>query len=364
MYTIRLLILLEDMDYAMALGKAIALKKLSYSVTVSSFDELLLAEAFLKMENNQYDILLLDGEPGDMTDCGSTPLYIKALYLTEDIGRKNKKGYIYKYGGLENICSEIQNTYRELSGKNPSFFYDNNVKFIGFTSNAGGVGTSSLAIATGREFSSLMSRDILYLSFEDIDSTALYIPSDGGKSTINEYLYYFFTKEKDVLNTEGYVVKDNYGLWSFRPSKGPNQLPGLDPDQLLRFLQSISSNNKYSYVFLDFHGQANAYTELLMQCCQLVLLIDDGRPLSRWKNRKLLENISHERKDDIQNKTVAITNKWQNSADEYGTSDDNKLFIEYDDESFIREDGFIDINLHRRFGIGIRRIADELAAKI
>lgn len=75
-----------------------------------------------------------------------------------------------------------------------------------------------------------------------------------------------------------------------------------------------------------------------------------------------IENASGRTYGVEDKRIIAVTNKWESSK-EFTTVND-KIYVEYDPESFEYTDLKININLQRRFGIGIRRVADEIAACI
>ena len=361
---IRLLILHKDQEYSSALGRALALKDSIYAITLAAVERLSFQSALAEIMKNEYDMILVDQESKRRADCEGIENRERVIGLSEVSFPEDVKGYIYKYGGLERSASELQIAYSEITGRRRTFLHNHKTKVIGFTSGSGGVGTSCIAIALGRELTSLDKRDALYLSFEEIESTPVYIPMDEGRESISEYLYYLLTKEKEGTATfiDSFLISVVYGLCAFRPAKGINELSELPCERQMQFLDSLCCPGRFRYIFTDFHARSSAEIEHLMSCCHTIFLIDDGRPLSLWKNKKFIQNLSPEVCKEIQERIIPVTNKWVPTGEE--NLDNNRIFIEYDQESFTITDSHVDISLQRCFGLGVKKIADGLTAQI
>lgn len=370
MNQIRLLILHRDGEYASDLGRALALRDAIYAVTLASEKKLCFAGVLEEVVNKEYDIILIDEEWKMRADQEEVNNRERLIGLSEAPFPEDEKGYIYKYGGLERISSELQIAFSEVTGRGRISLHKNRTKLFGFTSGAGGVGTSCIAIATGRELASLDKRDALYLSFEQTESTSVYFPMDQGRASISEYLYYLFSKDKEVTASfiDSFLISDMYGLCAFRPSKALNELPQLSCDQLMQFLDSICATGRFRYILADFPAQTSDCILHLMKSCHNIFFIDDGGPLSLWKNKKFTENISAKSYEEIREQIKWVTNKWTPAAEEEkeeeDVSDSHRFFVEYDRESFMTSDFYIDISLQRCFGLGVKKIADECATEM
>ncbi|MGI6732981.1 MAG: hypothetical protein ACOX4J_02225 [Anaerovoracaceae bacterium] len=385
MNQIRLLILHTDTEYASALARALALKDVIYAITLAPEEERCYTGVMEEAANNvdkKYDLILIDEEWKKRADLDNAenrerliglsetpfPEEEKGYIFSED-EKRCSKGYVYKYGGLERISSELQIIYSEVTGKGRIFLHNNQTKLIGFSSGAGGVGTSCIAIATGRELASIDKRDALYLSFEESESTSIYFPTDQGRASISEYLYYLFSegREESASFVDSFLISDMYGLCAFRPAKTINELTQLSSQQLMRFLDSICATGRFRYILADFPARISDCTLHLLKSCHNIFLIDDGSPLSLWKNKKFIENITEEVYEEIQDQIKWVTNKWIPEAQEKQEEEVfhiRRLFVEYDKESFISEGFYTDISLQRCFGLGVKKIADECTAKM
>ena len=376
MNRINILLIHRDNEYARALCRALMLKDAIFSVIVPEEEKPAISKTQELLTEDKYDIFLTDEDVKKQADLGEHPNRMKIFGLTETPTTEKGKGYIFKYGGLDQIASEIQIAYGDNSGIKRICLNKNKTNIIGFTSNAGGVGKSSVAISVAKELTLTKRTRILYLSFEETESTAVYLPMDNGRATISEYLYYLFKDENKAIScyTDAFTITDSQGLTAFRPAKGRNELPELDCNQQLRFFDTIIESTHFEYLFIDFPFNGAQATRQLIYLCRTLFIIDDGTPLSINKNERFIAEISQEIPClSIENafgktsgagdkRIIAVTNKWEPSK-EFTTGKD-RLYVEYDPESFEFTDSKINISLQRRFGIGIRRIADEIAACI
>lgn len=241
MNKINIIIIHSDNEYGRALIRALMLKDAIFSVTIPEGESSAISRFQELLTEDKYDIFLTDEDVKKQADLDEYPNRMKIFGLTETPVTAKDKGYIFKYGGLDQIASEIQIAYGDNSGIKRICLNNNKTSIIGFASNAGGVGKSSIAISVAKELTLTARTRILYISFEETESTAVYLPMDNGRATINEYLYYLYRDENDAIScyTDAFTITDSQGLTAFRPAKGRNELPELNCDQQLRFFNTI-----------------------------------------------------------------------------------------------------------------------------
>ncbi|MGI6728021.1 MAG: hypothetical protein ACOX4P_05620 [Anaerovoracaceae bacterium] len=360
MNQIRLLIVDRDIEYATVLGKTLANKYPVFQIEVINENNININDLFLR-NKEQYDLVLVDADLKlQMENLGKDVSNIIGL-CREVNALSEKKGYLYKYEGVVEISSELQVLFAQLTGRAQLNCNKLNTELIGFTGACGGVGITSVAIAAGRELLSYDNSKVLYLSLEEIESTEIYLSGCGGKGTISDYLYYLFSKREKHIATypDYFLFRDEYGLEAFRPSKGTNELKGLSWEKLSYFLEAICNNRNYRYICLDFKGDISTQTFYLMKACKKVLFVDDGKPLSIYKNQRLLNCLHFLYGENFEEKILQVRNKWTGGTDLPGD-----FFLDYDKECFHIGEKCIEINNNTGFGMGVKKIADELREKI
>lgn len=350
MKRISLLIAHSDKEYSDLLGKGLSLKYPIFDVKVDSNIE----------ANMNFDLILTDDWIKDnLRNEGKDKKHIVGVYEDQ---ASDSDSYIYKYSGLREISSYLQILYAGHSGKSLLHNSTNVTKIVGFTAAAGGVGKTAVAIAVGKGLSSYRRYKVLILSFDEVDSIQFYYPNLNKGLTISDYLYYLFSQRESNKATflDAFLYTDAYGLSYFRPSKGLNELLSLSEQELLFFLESIVKKQEYTYICIDFPLDTSEVSTLLLKTCQHIYLIDDGSAVSINKNEKILDHIVRINEEEIINSFKQIRNKW---------SDNIKLpagvhALEYDINSFINRGSFIEMNLDRSFGLGVRKIVEEIRGYI
>ena len=77
--------------------------------------------------------------------------------------------------------------------------------------------------------------------------------------------------------------------------------------------------------------------------------------------------MAAEEYEEIVDQIKWVTNKWipkpetekeEEEENEEEVFDANRIFVEYDKESFVTDGLYIDISFQRCFGVGVRKIAD------
>lgn len=344
MNRIELLIDSVDEHYGRNLGVALALKDSLFSVCPkgSRSYQVLLTDRIISAEDSrkaEKPLIILSHDPGANLGCP----------------------HVYIYGGLEEIAEKIYTTLEIDKGYRISRLSTKRSKIICVLSGAGGVGCSVIAIALGKELAMNFAAKVLYISFESIASTKLYFYDLGGRGTINEYIYHCFKEEKSELAplNDGFLIDDLKGLSAFRPGDVENQLLNLSGEELGRFLDRLAFNSDFDYIILDMAGDMPSLSVKLLDSCHGILLVDDGKPLSLYKNEIWMQKWSpDDGNHKVQEKILTVTNKWESSMD---VDTWENFFLEYDPSSFEWEGDLLNISISTKFGVGIRRLADELA---
>ena len=366
----KILLMIRDREYASSLRKALMLKDSLFFVEIgdrfiaSKGENYNIHSIEKAAMENKFHIIIADEELIRKNDLSIQADACIIVGLIERPNFENEENCIYKFGGLKHICSEVKVIYAKNYDRKRICFSDNKAKLIGFTSGAGGVGITSIAISAARELSLKGGVNILYISFEKHESSPVYMDFDGGRLSINEYLYYLFRSENhsSPIDIDAFICTDLHGLSAFRPAEGKNELSELDFEQQLKFFNAVIKSLRFNFLFLDFPFYNSIFSDRLVKFCDKILLIDDCNPVSIWKNGKLMEGLSQDCKSMLENRIIYIANKWE--PEKEAIIGDNKLCVEYDRESFeVIGKSKVKINLHKQFGLGIRRIADELAAE-
>ncbi|MDD2216273.1 MAG: hypothetical protein PHR60_02035 [Eubacteriales bacterium] len=364
MNVIRLLIAECDFEYGTALGKVLANNYPIFQVEIVNGSAARELPKFLEDAGEKYNLILVSGDwKEDISDSKEDSPAVIGLCDTE--GPLSKcEGYLFKYAGVAEISAALQIIYGQLSGKRQFNYTDLNTEIIGFTGACGGVGKTSLAIATARELASFHNSKVLYLSMEEIESTEIYLSGVGGTGNLSDYLYYLFSEREQHIATypDGFLFVDEWGVECFHPSNGMNESKWLSEEKLSHLLKTLCNSRNYHYICLDFDVHISQSLLYLLKSCQKILLIDDGRPLSIYKNQRFKTVLHTLYGEDLESRMIPVRNKWNGEVREEILP--AEYYLDYDEESFQIRGNRIEINIHNGFGMGVKKIAEEIRGKI
>lgn len=283
MENIFLAVVTDDKEY----GRALSLAMLS--VCRSFIIKIFTAEEFFR-RRLRVDLILWDGEEAKGSYGG------KIVYLAEKSSDtvKNltgKKFCIYKYSTAACIVASIFEIYEALTGRRAVNLRQQDVRLFAFASPSGGTGCTTIAMAFGQELCRFQGKRVMYLSFEEIESTGNFIEYDSGIKGAGVYLYHLFkpagirrlesnSGQKKIPFLDGYTIRDDYGLEAFAPVQGRNPLRELNSEELHRFISSLIDSGRYDAIIMDLGNWLSKVSiscmEMAEKLCLVALQRDGG----------------------------------------------------------------------------------------
>ena len=367
----------KDMEYGRALARAISNLHSEFEVTIGSLEENCDEKYCDKLKLCDYDLILLGGFPFETAEAIGERIssYDRIVILTDHITENLMKQaenpeqhfwYLFKFGNVNNLISDLNYLIAFVTGKKNYLKKRFAPDLIGYFSCCGGVGQSVIAIGTSRELSRYHDKKVLYLSFEEIPATELFIRNNPTSRSIGDYLYYLLEKQNECFSShiEGFVSSDEFGVESFYPSMGRNDLNDLNQEELIFMLKYISDSNRYDYIALDLNNSLSKETIFLMSLCSKIILIQNSNPVSKFKNKKLIMYLSKLSSFVEKSRFLLVENQSSSSEaegyEEIYDASYKTIYIEKEDNSFRYTLNHMDIDIYHTFGIGIKKITDEI----
>jgi|GEM_PF-1889381 hypothetical protein len=374
----------KDLNYGRALSRAIADLHKDFEITLIDID-LLLKDVFSE-ENPivRYDLVLAGGNTDDLeavlleivrkygTDWKRN-IALLTEFPAEDLIKQAEKDedsfwYIYKYVNVNQTLSDLSYLLSIVTGKKSLLKKSSALTVIGVYSAGGGTGRTAVALGISREMSRYRDKKVLYLNFEDIPDTELYFKNHPGVRTVGDYLYYLLDKKQEVIcgRPESFTLKDEFGVETFCPVKGRNDLCVLSKEELVSFFKVVSDCSRYDFIVLDLKGDLAEQTLSLMSLCSRILIIRSDDPASEIKNKKFLNYINHVEDFQYDDLFISVWNKASSNTITCGErmeewpANREMLRIEHDIDSFHNISGCLNIDITNVFGIGIKQITDEI----
>lgn len=374
----KLLIAEKDLEYGRALSRAVSNLHNEFEITIMNLGSNGKAKFDGRIPYHVYDLILIGGYPdgiaetirNKLSNCSKIVIlteYIVENLLTQSEYEESHFWYLYKYVNINHFISDLNYLIGFITGKKSLTRKAFAPNLISFYSVSGGAGKTAIALGTSRELSRYHDKKVLYLSFEELPVTELYIKNNKENRNIGDYLYFLLEKNNVNLcsHPEGFTLHDEFGVESFYPTKGRNDLNLLTPEELIYFLKLISDSCRYDYIAIDLRSDLSEETLFLMnQSCKIILIQNDD-PVSEFKTHKLLvylEQCSFKYKDRMilaVNKAYSHESEMKNK-EAFNLHKLKSIHIEKDENSFRYASNHLDIDINHSFGIGIKKIADEI----
>lgn len=374
MEKITLLILYDEdnKEYSLALGKAISNLHSDFEVTISKSDL-----------NKKYDLTLICGQYDRNRENYSNHLKDIILdysnykiYLVEEQVESTPQGHapqnLYRYTRVQEITSDLRYAYSIISGKKKFTKSDINSKLIGFFSASGGTGKTAVCIGVAQELAKYYDKKVLYLSFEEVESTTYYLKGGNSNRNISDFLYYLFHHKLENICTfiENFIFTNQYGVEAFYPAMGKNELTQLTSEEILHFIKFLGNSNRYDYIVLDLSETLNEQTLELMESCFKTLIIEKDELVSIEKTNKILNYFEKTTSEKFNAGLIKVRNmviSVKEIEDDFNFESRNEeledptfLQIENDSSSFLIKESMKEINMDNGFGLGIKEVVRHI----
>lgn len=270
-----------------AYGKALGLGLLH--VCRSFLIRLFTPQQFLQDDHeSSFDLVLWDGEaPEELSEEMTEKLNAEQENILKLVEKPSmiKKDFhkkefcLYRYSCAQAFVADLFEIYGKLTGRRPVNVVRQNVRIFAFTSWEGGAGCTTAAVSVGRELCRYHQKKVLYLSLEEVESTENFFSSYSGAKSLGRYLYHLFHDREgeeqppQLPFLDGYVIRDEFGLEAFAPTRGRNPLRELEPEEFFLFLESLMNSGRYDTILLDVGSALSSLDLASIELAEKVCLI-------------------------------------------------------------------------------------------
>jgi cellulose biosynthesis protein BcsQ len=358
MKTITVYLMTKDLEFGKALANSLQFHSSHFTITLQS-NEPVQKETSIVFD--QFDICLTDDRNINLSN---------AVYLAEDPENElidiEKKCFIaYKYHHVAHISTLLRLAYSIFA--NTEMISDDtaNTKLVSVCASAGGVGCTSVALGICQELSRFYGEKVLYVSLEEFESTSIYFRcSSIEPNNITRYLYGILIDDHQPRPaSEGFMIKDIYGISAFHPARGRNPLRELSANEFIEFMNAITKANSFTYIILDCSNGLDAAIESAMNLSTVIYLIMGNTENSKRQNA-YLQSITYRTNESTVECMKHIRNFYEEpelaEMEENMTKVSNAFNLEQDFGSLTCSDGHFEISLDKAFGQGIHQIVQDL----
>ncbi len=239
-------------------------------------------------------------------------------YLSEEsnVDKIDNVRAVYKYQKMENLYREILGIFAELDNNAAYKVADGESPIILFNGAAGGVGTTTMAIACARHLTD-NGKKVLYLNLEDNGVVSPVLTGEGN-ATLSEVLYSVKSSAANlVLKLESMVRKDEYGVYFYEPYSLTLDSAEMTEKNLEEILKAVKIYFGYHAIVIDVDSGSTWKSRFLRKWANKIVIVSDGREYTNIKLDRLLKEIEildEQEETRVLSKVNILGNRYTNKS--------------------------------------------------
>lgn len=196
---------------------------------------------------------------------------------------------------------------KHVSGRAP--------RLVVTTAAAGGVGTSTVAVALARTFA--MQPDATNVLYVDLDPTAdpgaTLLTAGAAGPTLSDVIYAVKRRRGDIdAQLISLMRTDAYGLHHFAATRDPADVLDLTADDRSTLLERLTSHASLDVVVLDMPLAAALAQWSVLENAHRVILVSDGRASTQARTtraQRMLERLDTTHESNVAARTSLVQNR-------------------------------------------------------
>ena len=314
---IKLAIIESDDTYLSRLSKVLN-SKYSSKLQVSYFSDYEIATEYCN--NNKFDMVILD-ESVDASKFEKSNVVILANEI--GVSKFGNQKAISKYQKASSIYSEILKLYSEFA--NDRDFSSNNEQkeskstdVISFTSFSGGVGTTSVSVATAEHFAS-RGYNVVYLSTGLFADPSMYFHNDGPQNFSNA-IYAIKSKKNNLsLKIESSLSSSFSGVSYFASPNMSIDVSEMASEDWVKLIDELINNFDFDFIIIDIDNSFDFSQKniSILDKSDKIVVVNDGSVASNRKFEMAYNSlyVFEENKDySLIEKMYLVYNKFSNKT--------------------------------------------------
>lgn len=310
---IKIAILEQDKNYLQRLISAFEIKYEDKVEMYSFTDEKLALEA---VRSNKINILLVSDD--FVVNRNAIPERCGFAYLvnTPDAEVESGAKAICKFQKIDLIYKEIVSLYSENALDQVKNYDEGSARILAFTSPAGGIGASSMAVACAKYFAKC-GKKTLYFSTEELGVSDLFFMGEG-QFTFDDVIYAVKSKKTNMtLKFESTVKQDISGVYFFSAGSKALDVIDLSEDEVRQLIVDLKMSGIFDVIIWDMDFRFKSLQSDLMQLVSDIIIVSDGSETGNLKFKRMYESVEvleKQGKIDISAKMWVLYNKFSNKT--------------------------------------------------
>ncbi|MDR1157184.1 MAG: chromosome partitioning protein ParA [Oscillospiraceae bacterium] len=262
--------------------------------------------------------VLLAGDDIDVDPSG-LPARCGFAYLVDsvEVETYNGRRTICKFQKADAIYKEILSIYSETASHTfgARSAAGAAAKVLTFLSAAGGVGSSTLAVACAMALAR-RGHPVLYLNLEQFGDVSLYF-SGQGQFDFGDVIYAIKSRRSNLaLKLESLVKQDDSGVHFYDRCKTPLDMTEMKRDDLALLLEELSSG-EYTHIVVDADFSLHPFSLALLELSSSLVFVSDGSEAANTKFTRAyraLQALEQQSDRALCNRIALMYNKFDNQT--------------------------------------------------
>ncbi len=382
MENLSLVIVTDDREYGRALGQALLQLCSGMMIRIFRKDEFFSQRHKHEISGegaiflSSADMILWDGPEAEVSYGGRIILLTEkpSMAVSDHI---EKRFCIYKYSQAQSIAAALFDIYSDLTGHRAVNVKRQQVRMLAFSSCCGGSGCTVAAMAAAQELCRFRGKRVLYLSFEETESTGDFMNVSSGVKGIGVYLYHLFKakdavlrmsqrsgSEKNCLPVESYTIRDDFGVEAFAPAAGRNPLRELSEDELDIFTASVIDSGRYDVIVMDIGTGLSAVDLACLGMAEKICFVSRSSG-STSREERYLQHLIFSCGEGVMDRIIKVENMTADDRADIQRSREDTAMIDTEvylsrSSTFLQGGEIKRIFLDGRFGQGIKLLTEKL----
>ena len=281
----------------------------------------------------------------------------KAVQLvhSRELERRDSNPYrLYQYEDSRSLIDGLLFIYFKMTDRVLEYRGSCSCAMITFVSDAGGSGTTMIAISTAKMLNRLYGSRLLYLNLCPADDSKKYLKADSGAGFLK--LLYYLDSGRD-FPIDRFIVKGEELDW-INTGIVNTCFSDLKPPLMTRLLKKVDGMGRYDYLLIDIGSHLSRENRTVLENTDWAVLIHRRQS---WEPSSYFEAISREIRKKAGGAKVLFVRNF--AADEWTEEICEEIWISRDPAAvqLDEKEELLHIDLSRNYGIEIAAIAKRIA---
>lgn len=299
---ITVVVITKDIKYASAFSRGMK-SRYGNELEISIFSKP--EPALEQVRGVNCDIIWADMNLVDTTNL--LPKSCRLVYMSEKSGVESVEGtpVVMKYQSIVTIYNSFLDIYSEKAReeKIEMGYGKTNAKILTFLGGAGGVGTSTVAVACAKYIAQERKEPVLYLNLEQTGTSDLYFQAEGQQDFGKVLIALFMNNSGSAIKVKSALKQDISGVYFYSGVSRALDMLDVNEEVLEDLFEALNKIDMFKWIIVDMDFQLSEMLYQQIGRSMKTILLSDG---SLTANKKLLRKIESLQLEESQNDELLL----------------------------------------------------------